>query len=78
MDVHNIDLVSNPRGTISRIFEFLELEPTEHYLDMCEKKVYKSESRSRNLVVWTPEQIKLVETRMRGFEVLNRYNFTSY
>ena len=47
LDVHNCDLVDDPRGTMSRIFDFLEVDTTEHYLDVCAEKVFKSESRSR-------------------------------
>lgn len=78
LDVHNVDLVDDPRRTISRIFKFLGVETTEQYLDMCANKVFKSESQSRNLVLWTLKQIEQVETRMREFRVLDRYNFTSY
>ena len=77
LDVHNCDLVDDPRGTMSRIFDFLEVDTTEHYLDVCAEKVFKSESRSRNVVAWTPEQIEMVERRMKEYEMMNRYNFTS-
>ena len=75
--VHNCDLVNDPRGTMSRIFDFLEVDTTEHYLDVCAEKVFKSESRSRNAVAWTREQREMVERRMKEYEILNRYNFTS-
>ena len=77
LDVHNCDLVSNPRGTMSRIVDFLEVDATELYLDTCAEKIFKSESRTRNVVFWTPEQIVIVEKRMKEYEFLNRYNFTS-
>lgn len=77
LDVHNCDLVNQPRATLSRIFEFLEVDTAEEYLDVCANKVFKSESRSRNMVVWTPQQIHLVETRMMKYEMLRRYNLTS-
>ena len=77
LDVHNCDMVDDPRGTMSRIFDYLDVDTTEHYLDVCAEKVFKSESRSRNMVVWTPEQIEMVERRMKWYEMLNRYSFTS-
>ena len=77
LHVHNCDLVSDPRGTVSRIFEFLGVEVSTHYLDVCAEKVYKSVSRTRNTVVWTPEQREMVERRMKGHELLSRYSFTS-
>ena len=69
--MHNCD---DPRGTISRIFEFLALDTTKHFLDVCSAKIFKSVSRSRDLIAWTPEQIQMVEGRMKEFRVLRRYS----
>ena len=77
LDVHNSDLVGQPRATLARIFEFLEVATTAEYLDVCANKVFKSESKSRNMVAWTPQQIRLVETKMKEYEMLRRYSFTS-
>ena len=70
LDVHNCDLVADPRGSLSKIFEFLGER-------VCAEKVFKSVARSRNMVVWTPAQIEEVEARMKGYEVLDRYSFVS-
>lgn len=40
LQVHNCDLVHDPRGTISRMFEFLEVDTTEDYLNACEEEVF--------------------------------------
>lgn len=77
LDVHNCDLIDDPWGSIARIFKFLEVEASEHYLDVCSEKVFKSVSKSRTLIVWTPEQIEMVEIRMKKYEALSRYSFTS-
>ena len=77
LEVHNCDLVDDPRGTMSRIFDFLGVDTSEHYLDVCAEKVFKSLSRSRNMIAWTPEQIEMVENKMKKHTFLNRYNFTS-
>lgn len=77
LDVHNYDLVDNPRGTILKIFNFLEVEASEHFLDVCAEKVFKSVSQSRNLVVWTPEQKERLLRRMKDYKWLDRYSFTS-
>jgi hypothetical protein len=77
LDVHNCDLVSNPRATLSKILNFLGVAATHHYMDACAAKVFKSPSRSRNMVVWTPEQISEMEDRMSDYQVLDRYSFTS-
>ena len=77
LEVHNCDLVSYPKRTLSRIFDFLEVDTTEHYLDVCAEKVFKSVSRSRNVIKWTPEQIEMVERRMKKYKFLQRYSYTS-
>ena len=78
LEIHNSDLVADPRGTVSKIFEFLEVETTERFLDACEAKVFKSVSRSRDMVAWTPEQIQRVESWIKDFgHSLKRYSFTS-
>ena len=48
LEVHNCDLVDDPRRTMSRIFDFLGVDTREHYLDVC-AEVFKSVSRSRNM-----------------------------
>ena len=77
LDIHNCDLVADPRGTLSKIFNFLEVNTTEHYLDVCAEKVFKSVSRTRDLMEWPPELREMVETKMKEYEMLSRYSFTS-
>lgn len=77
LEIHNCDLVHKPKKTLSKILEFLEVPATKHYLDECAQKVFASESRSRDTVVWTPEQIERIETRMNKYDTLSRYSFTS-
>ena len=77
IQVHNCDLVQDPRGTLSKVFSFLEAYTSEQYLDMCAKKVFDSGFRSRNLVEWTPKQIEDIENRMKKYQALRRYNFSS-
>ena len=77
LDIHNCDLVADPRGTLTKIFDFLEVSTTEHYLDVCAEKVFKSVSRSRDLMEWPPELREMVETKMKEYEMLSRYSFTS-
>ena len=75
LNVHNCDLVDDPRGTISKIFDFLEVRINEDHLDVCAEKVFNSESKSRKLVQWTPKQIKMVEKRIKDHKTLSRYSF---
>ena len=77
IEIHNCDLVADSKATLSKLFEFLEVETTEHYLDVCAEKVFKSVSRSRDWVVWPQQQVDLVEKQIQQFSMLSRYNFTS-
>ena len=77
LDVHNCDLVADPKATLLKIFDFLGVEATEDYLDTCARIVFKSVSKSRNRLEWTPQQIEMVEKRMKNHDMLSRYSFTS-
>ena len=77
LEVHNCELVDDPRGTMSRVFQFLGVDTSDHVLDVCAAKVFKSVSRSRDTIVWKPEWIKEVDKRMRKYKMFNRYSFIS-
>ena len=76
IEVHNTDLISNPRQTFSRICETLQIPCSKHYLDGIARKVFLEPSRSRNLIAWTPDQIQHVErVIIRRYNFLRRYSF---
>ncbi len=76
--VHSSDLVHSPREIMSKLCEFVGVESTKHYLDECEKKVFKDVSRSRDVVVWNERLIEMVEEKMKHHPLYyQRYNFTS-
>lgn len=77
LEVHNCDLVNDPKGAISRIFKFLEVDATENYLNVCAKKIYRSVSRSRHMIAWTDKQKRMIERKMRKYKMLDRYSFES-
>ena len=77
LEVHSSDFINNPKATLSRIFEFLEVDASEHYLEVCADKVYKSTSRTRELMFWPPSIKHMVEEKMKRYEFLSRYNFTN-
>lgn len=76
-EVHNCDLVADPRETILKLFNFLGIDITEHYLDACAGKIFKSLSQSRDGIVWTQDQIEMIEDKMKKLPMLSRYSFTS-
>lgn len=77
LDVHNSDLVANPKETLSRIFRFLGVSASKHYLSVCAEKVFKNVSRSRHTIMWTKEQKEKVQRHIKEYKVLDRYTFTS-
>ena len=77
LEVHNCDLVNDPRNTISKLFDFLDVETSEYFLDISSDKIFKSTSRSRDLIEWSPEQVSRIEQEMKKYKMLSRYNFTS-
>ena len=77
LEVHNCELVDNPKEVMSRIFRFLQVDASEQFLDICAAKVFKSVSRSRERIIWSPVLRKVVEEKMKHIEVFSRYSFTS-
>ena len=77
LNVHLRDLVHKPKDTILYITDFLGIGVEDDYLQLCADKVYDTVSHSRNLVAWPPELRVMVENRMKEFEILQGYNFTS-
>ena len=71
LEVHNCDLVNNPRGTLSRIFQFLDVEASDHYLDVCVAKVFQSVFQSRDTVEWKPKFREIVQARMMMYPVFD-------
>ena len=78
LEVHSSDFIKDPKATLGRIFEFLEVDASEHYLQVCADKVFKSTLQTRELMLWPPSVKHMVEERMTSYEFLSQYNFTNY
>lgn len=66
LEIHIVDFVKNPRGTMLKICEFLEIDCPEDYLEMCEKKAFDKVSITRNLVYWSKELLSDVEKKKKS------------
>ena len=53
LEVHNMDLVNDPKDTMSKVCAHLELDCSREYLHACADKVFGSVSKTRNLLTWT-------------------------
>ena len=77
IEVHGKDLVSDPKGTLSRLCDQIGITCSDDYLEKCSKKVYKTESRTRRLVKWPEAQLELIEQNIKKYSCLEGYTFDS-
>lgn len=71
--IYNEDFVEDPKGTMKTICDYLDLECTTEYLQLCYDKTYRSMSRTRNVVKWTPEVLKYVSNELKRYPLFHRY-----
>ena len=78
LEVHNMDLVNNPKDTMSKVCAYLELDCSPEYLQACAAKVFGSVSKSRNILMWTPKLKLMVKKEIiQKYSFFSRYSFES-
>ena len=75
--IHHRDLVHRPEQTIASITAFLGVRSEKKYLELCTAKIYKTVSRSRNLVIWPNDLKTMIESKIQEYEMLRGYSFVS-
>lgn len=75
VEVHNIDMISDPKQTMKKVCSHLLLDCPDDYLHMCAQATYPAESKSRELVQWTAENIRIVAQNVQRFNSLKQYMF---
>ena len=75
LDVHNSDLVMQPKRTLKRICAFLQLKCPVDYVEACADKTFKSLSKTRDIVEWPSRLRKMVEERIQEYPFFQRYSF---
>ena len=75
LEVHSEDVVKDARRQLLRMCEFLQVDCPESYLQACESKVYKSVSRTRDLVYWPPIIRAQVEQKIEKYSFFRGYTF---
>ena len=73
MDVHGKDLITDPRATIVKLCDFLQVTCSDDYLDVVSRKIFSGESRTRYNLMWTDEQITRIEGNIQKFSSLRQY-----
>ena len=76
LKVHCEDLISHPAETMSQICQFLNLECSREYLQMCAEKTFKNISASHLLVEWDPTTLMSLKRNILKFPFFQRYNNT--
>lgn len=77
LQVHCEDLIAYPVETITHICQFLKLECSPEFLQMCADKTFKKVSESRHLVEWNLDALPSLIKRIKTFPFFNRYSFES-
>lgn len=67
------DFCKDPEKGLSRICEFLNIEPSAGYLKNCSLKVRSSLHKSRQRVKWSQSQIETIKEIAQNHEFLNCY-----
>ena len=75
LEVHCEDLVNDPVKTISKICQYLDLECSQDYLQMCADKTFKNVSESRHLIRWNPDTLSVLIRNIKKYPFFDRYNF---
>ena len=76
--VHNMDLVNDPKRVLIDMCEFFEIDCSPNYINTCAGMVFDSVSKTRELVVWPQKERQMVmEGMIRRFSFFNRYTFES-
>ena len=78
IEVHNTDLINDPKAAIGKVCSSLEVPCAADYLQACADKVFKSVSRTRDMLLWSPEmKAKVEEEVIQTYPFFNRYSFES-
>ena len=73
--IHLVDLIHKPRSIMRELCDAVHVECYSDYLDMCEEKVFKSLSKTRNLVEWSQRHIETVANLIKRYPEFSRYSF---
>jgi Sulfotransferase family len=69
------EVIREPQRVLSRLCDFLGLEPAPEFLEDCARVVFPSPTYSRRKIVWPPAIVRDVERRAREHADLAAYRF---
>jgi len=71
------EFVNHPEQNLTRLCDYLGIEPHADYLQACAGLMHERPDRSRHMVEWTPDWIKVVDENIDKYEFLQGYSFES-
>ena len=77
LELHNSELVNRPKSLLRKLCAFLQVDCSAEYLKACSEKVYKSVSRSRDMVVWRDTLQSRLEGLIETYPFFHGYTFSS-
>ena len=76
LELHNGELVSDPKSSLTKLCAFLEVDCSAEYIQTCSSKVFKSVSKTRDMVVWPLEVQNKIENLINKYPFFDGYSFT--
>lgn len=75
LDLRHEQLLVDPRGELTRLCQFLGIDPPPDYLDACASILYEAPNRVRANAPWTPDLRATVERLIASHEFLHGYSW---
>jgi hypothetical protein len=75
--VRHESFVRNPGTKLAEVCHFLGLEVVDDYLNECAAIINPEPERSRQLIDWDSDHIRIVEDRLAQYDFLQGYSFDS-
>jgi len=73
LDIYHEDFIKDPVKELTRILNFVGLEPFNEYIDICTKKVHKEPHITRNQLSWPKDLLDEIKNRALNYLFLKRY-----
>lgn len=71
--VHYEDLVEDCQGTLSRVVEFLDVDPNDDYLAACSRLVDDDLEPESTRISWSTPALDIIERSVYGYDFLAPY-----
>ena len=73
LDLRHENLIADPKATLKELCAFIDVDPTDEFLDGCAGIVFDSPHRSRLESQWSPGLREDVRQRMAAYPYLDGY-----